>query len=66
MNQKAKDHHCEPHGNSSIRAIHFILTAAFNRAVKWEYLDVNQPALAEPPEFFRACQTHQALKNSPP
>jgi len=51
VNHTAKDHTCEPFASSSIRAIHFILTAAFNRAVKWEYLPVNQPALAEPPEF---------------
>lgn len=51
VNHKAKNHTCEPFANSSIRAIHFILTAAFSRAVKWEYLTVNQPALAQPPEF---------------
>jgi integrase len=50
-NHRGKDHKCEPLANSSIRAIHFILTAAFKRAVRWEYLDVNQPALAEPPKF---------------
>ncbi|MBB6571697.1 tyrosine-type recombinase/integrase [Kribbella sandramycini] len=49
MNHRAKEHTCEPLASSSVRQIHFILTGAFKRAVKWGYLDVNQPALAEPP-----------------
>jgi hypothetical protein len=34
-NHKAKDHKCEPLANSSVRAIHFILTAAFKQGLKW-------------------------------
>lgn len=58
-NHKGNEHKCEPLANSSIRAIHFILTSAFSRAVRWEYLDVNQPALAEPPEFEQGTPDQQ-------
>ena len=46
-----KDHECEPLANSSVRAIHFILRAALDRAVKWGYLGKNAATLAEPPSF---------------
>jgi len=45
------DHVCEPLSNSSVRAIHFILRASLDRAVKWGYLGKNAAALAEPPSF---------------
>lgn len=46
-----KDHECEPLSNSSVRAIHFVLRPAFDRAVKWGYLGRNVVALTEPPSF---------------
>ena len=51
VNHRAASHLCEKLSNSSVRQIHFILTAAFKRAVKWGYLDASAPALAEPPAF---------------
>ncbi|NIK56833.1 tyrosine-type recombinase/integrase [Kribbella shirazensis] len=48
---KAKDHKCEPLANSSVRAIHFILTAAFKQGLKWGYVGTNVPAMADPPGF---------------
>ncbi|WP_165547129.1 tyrosine-type recombinase/integrase [Kribbella sindirgiensis] len=50
-NHTAKGHVCEPLKNSSVRAIHFILTAAFNQGLKWGYVGTNVPALADPPAF---------------
>jgi integrase/DNA-binding transcriptional regulator YhcF (GntR family) len=46
-----KDHECEPLANSSVRAIHFVLRPAFDRAVKWGYLGRNVVAFTEPPPF---------------
>jgi integrase len=48
---RAKDHSCEPLKNSSVRAIHFILTAAFKQGLKWGYVGANVPAMADPPPF---------------
>ncbi len=45
------DNECEPLANSSVRAIHFILRASLDRAVKWGYIRTNAAALAEPPSF---------------
>jgi integrase len=36
-----------------VRAIHFILRASLDRAVRWRYLAVNQAAIAGPPPFER-------------
>ncbi len=50
----AADHTCKPLSASSVRQIHFILRAAFDRAVRWRYLSVNCAAMAEPPSFQRS------------
>jgi integrase len=50
-NHMAKDHACEPLANSSVRAIHFILTASFKQGLKWGYVGTNVPAMADPPGF---------------
>lgn len=40
---------CIPLASNSIRAIHFILSGAFQRAVKWRWLDTNPIEHADPP-----------------
>lgn len=50
----APDHRCRPLSASSVRQIHFILRAAFDRAVRWRYLNTNEVILAEPPAFERS------------
>jgi integrase len=48
------DHHCRPHvcrplGASTIRQIHFILSGALKRAVRWRWISTNPSLQAEPP-----------------
>lgn len=47
-------HACVPLAANTIRKIHFILRASFERAVKWKYLGTNEAALAEPPHSSAA------------
>jgi integrase len=47
-------HTCEPLAPDTIHKIHFIFRAAFERAVRWRYLGVNEVELAEPPAFERS------------
>jgi integrase len=42
-------HACTPLSDSSIRAIHWILSGAFRRAVRWDWLAMNPADYAEPP-----------------
>ncbi|WP_219420398.1 site-specific integrase [Pseudonocardia nigra] len=42
-------HACRPLGASTIRQIHFILSGALKRAVRWRWLGTNPIAQAEPP-----------------
>ena len=42
-------HQCKPLASTTIRHIHFILSGAFKRAVRWRWLSVNPMAQAEPP-----------------
>lgn len=42
-------HVCRPLGASGIRHIHFILSGAFKRAVRWRWVSVNPVGQAEPP-----------------
>jgi len=42
-------HQCKPLAPTTIRHIHFILSGAFKRAVRWRWLSVNPMAQAEPP-----------------
>lgn len=52
--QRRAGHTCEPLAPNTIRKIHFIFRAAFERAVRWRYLGVNEAELAEPPAFERS------------
>jgi integrase len=49
----ARDHECRPLSSSTVRAVHFILRAALDRAVRWKYLGINEAAMATPPAFER-------------
>lgn len=42
-------HVCQPLGASGIRHIHFILSGAFKRAVRWRWVAMNPVRQAEPP-----------------
>jgi len=50
---KRRGHKCEPLAATTVRKIHFILRATFERAVRWRYLTVNWAAMAEPPAAVR-------------
>ncbi|MPY78541.1 MAG: tyrosine-type recombinase/integrase [Actinophytocola sp.] len=42
-------HECEPLAPSTVRRIHFLLSGAFSRAVRWGWITVNPASMAEPP-----------------
>lgn len=42
-------HQCKPLAPTTIRHIHFILSGAYKRAVRWRWLGMNPMAQAEPP-----------------
>lgn len=42
-------HICRPLSSSTVRKIHFILSAALGRAVRWDHIAVNRADLAEAP-----------------
>jgi integrase len=42
-------HTCRPLSSSTVRKVHFIVSAALGRAVRWRHLGVNKAELAEPP-----------------
>jgi integrase len=42
-------HTCRPLSSSTVRKIHFVLSAALGRAVRWDHIPVNRAELAEPP-----------------
>ncbi|MFG1635634.1 tyrosine-type recombinase/integrase [Pseudonocardia alni] len=42
-------HRCKPLSNTVVRHIHFVLSGAYKRAVRWRWLAVNPLAQAEPP-----------------
>jgi integrase len=44
-----KGHECKPLGPSSVRKLHYILRAAFDRAVRWRYLGINPAELVDAP-----------------
>nr|WP_211212971.1 site-specific integrase [Actinopolyspora mortivallis] len=52
--KRAKDHECTPLAANTVRKIHFIFRSAFDRAVRWRYLSVNQAEIAQPPSFERS------------
>jgi integrase len=49
--RRADHHKCAPLSPNTVRKVHFILRAAFTRAVKWKYLGINEAAIAQPPAF---------------
>src|SRR6185437_14720412 len=47
--ERCKPHQCRPLSNGSIRYIHFILSGALKRAVRWRWLATNPITQAVPP-----------------
>ncbi|HEX6402428.1 MAG TPA: tyrosine-type recombinase/integrase [Pseudonocardiaceae bacterium] len=47
--ERCKAHQCRPLSNGSIRYIHFILSGALKRAVRWRWIATNPIAQAAPP-----------------
>jgi integrase len=47
--QRCKPHQCQPLSNGSVRYIHFILSGALKRAVRWRWLATNPITQAVPP-----------------
>src|SRR5882757_67850 len=46
---RCRPHNCKPLGSSSIRQIHFILSGAYKKAVRWRWVAISPIAQAEPP-----------------
>ena len=46
---RCRPHACRPLGNSTVRQIHWILSGAFNRAVRWKWMGINPADQADPP-----------------
>jgi integrase len=46
---RCRPHECRPLGTSTIRQIHFILSGALKRAVRWGWIGSNPIVQAEPP-----------------
>jgi integrase len=46
---RCRPHECKPLGASTIRQIHFILSGALKRAVRWRWIGASPIAQAEPP-----------------
>ncbi|MDG4756407.1 tyrosine-type recombinase/integrase [Micromonospora sp. WMMD710] len=46
---KCRPHVCKPLSASSVRQIHWILSGALSRAVRWHWIAVNPAGQAEPP-----------------
>jgi integrase len=46
---RCRPHNCRPLSASAIRQIHFILSGAFKRAVRWHWVGVNPIKQGEPP-----------------
>jgi integrase len=47
--EKCRRHQCRPLAPTTIRHIHFILSGAYKRAVRWGWVSENPTAKAEPP-----------------
>ncbi|MGH3799843.1 MAG: hypothetical protein ACRDTD_06880 [Pseudonocardiaceae bacterium] len=50
----ATGHVCKPLSSSTVRKIHFIISAALDRAVRWRHLAINKATLAAAPALGRA------------
>ncbi|MGH3864697.1 MAG: tyrosine-type recombinase/integrase [Pseudonocardiaceae bacterium] len=48
-NQRCGPHQCRPLADATIRQIHFLLSGAYNRAVKWRWVSRNPISQADPP-----------------
>jgi len=48
-NEKCRPHTCRPLAASSVRQVHFWLSGALKRAVRWHWIGVNPLEQAEPP-----------------
>jgi integrase len=48
-NERCSPHQCKPLADATIRQIHFLLSGAYNRAVKWRWVSRNPIGQAEPP-----------------
>jgi len=46
---RCRRHQCRPLGATTIRHMHFILSGAYKRAVRWRWVAVNPVGQAEPP-----------------
>ncbi|MBO0811289.1 MAG: tyrosine-type recombinase/integrase [Microlunatus sp.] len=46
---RCRPHECQPLSASSVRQIHFILSGAFKRAVRWNWVATNPIKTGEPP-----------------
>lgn len=46
---RCRRHHCKPLGKSAVRQAHNLLSAAFQRAVRWGWISQNPAELAEAP-----------------
>lgn len=47
--ERCRPHRCAPLGNATIRKIHYILSGAYKRAVRWRWVTVSPMGQAEPP-----------------
>ena len=47
--ERCRPHQCVPLANSTIRKIHFILSGAYQRAVRWKWVTTSPITQAEPP-----------------
>jgi integrase len=47
--QRCSPHRCKPLADATIRQIHFLLSGAYNRAIKWRWVSRNPLSQAEPP-----------------
>jgi integrase len=47
--ERCKPHQCRPLSNGSIRYIHFVLSGALKRAVRWRWIATTPIAQADPP-----------------
>lgn len=47
--ERCGPHHCQPLGATTIRHMHFVLSGAYKRAVRWRWVSVSPIDQAEPP-----------------
>ncbi|MGD9529877.1 MAG: tyrosine-type recombinase/integrase [Dehalococcoidia bacterium] len=47
--ERCRSHRCQPLGNATIRKIHYVLSGAYKRAVRWRWVNASPMDQAEPP-----------------